>query len=137
MEFIEIDRLADEIVGSQLKRCFHVVQLRIGSDHDDGAGVAVFLELIEHFDAGQVGHAHVEQDEIGRFALRQLEPGFTGIGLNHVVSPLFALLAERPAHQALVVDNHDFLCRHPVFNLLRKDAGLLCPGSQLPLLRSW
>ena len=112
MELVEIDRLADEIVGAELERGFDIVELRVGGDHDDGAGVAVFLELIENFDAGEVGHAHVEQDEIGGFMLRQLERGFAGIGLDDVIAPLLALLAQRPAHQALVVHDHDFLCRH-------------------------
>jgi hypothetical protein len=29
-----------------------------------------------------------------------------------VVAPLFAFLAERPAHQALVIHDHNFLGRH-------------------------
>ena len=65
VQLVEIDRLADEVVGSQLERSFDVVELRIGGDHDDGAGVAAFLELIEHLDAGEIGHADVEQDQIG------------------------------------------------------------------------
>ena len=112
MKLVEIDRLADEVVSPKLERGFDVVKLRIGGDHDDGAGVATLLELIQHLDAGEVGHAHVEQDEIGRFTLRQFERRFPGIGLDDVVAPLFALLAQRPAHQALVVHDHDFLCRH-------------------------
>ena len=112
VQFVEIDGLAYEVVGSELERGFHVVELGIGGDHNDGASVAIFLELIKHFDAGEVGHAHVKQHEIGRFTLRQLEGRFAGFGLDDVVSPLFALLAERPAHQALVVHDHNFLSRH-------------------------
>ena len=76
VQLVEIDRFAHEVVGPELERGFDVVELRIGGDHDDGAGVAILLELIEHFDAAEVGHAHVEQDEIGCFALRQFERGF-------------------------------------------------------------
>ena len=112
VKLVEIDRLAHEVVGPELERGFDVVKLRIGGDHDDGAGVAVLLELIKHLDAGEVGHAHVEQDEVGRFVLREFERRVPGIGLDHVVAPLFTLLAQRPAHQALVVHNHDFLGRH-------------------------
>ncbi len=110
VELVEIDRLADKVVSAELERGFDIVELRIGGDHDDGAGVATFLELIEDFDAGEVGHAHVEQDEIGRLVLRQFKRRFPGVGFDHVVAPLLALLAQRPAHQALVVDDHDFLC---------------------------
>ncbi len=125
VEFIEIDRLAHEVVGPEFECGFDIVKLRIGSDHDDGAGIAAFLELIQHLDAGKVGHTDVEQDEIRRFTLRQLETGLPGIGLDYVIAPLLALLAQRPAHQALVVHNHDFLCWHRVFNLLRNGRGLL------------
>ena len=112
VKLVEIDRLADEVVGSELERGFDIVKLGIGRDHDDGAGVAAFLELIQDLDAAEVGHAHVEQDEIGRFMLREFERRLSGIGLDHVVAPLLALLAQRPAHQALVVHDHDFLGRH-------------------------
>jgi hypothetical protein len=44
--------------------------------------------------------------------LCQLEGRFAGVGLNHVVAPLLALLTQRPAHQALVVNDHDFLGGH-------------------------
>src|SRR5208283_832601 len=72
VELVEVDGLADEVVGAQFERGFDVVKLRVGGDHDDGAG----------------------------------------IGLDDVVAPLFALLAERPAHQALVVHDHDLFGRH-------------------------
>ena len=39
-ELVEVQRLADEIVGAQLQRGLHVLQLRVGGDHDDGASVA-------------------------------------------------------------------------------------------------
>ena len=112
VKFVEIDWLAYKVVGSELERGFDVVKLRIGGDHDDGAGVTILLELIKHLNAAEVGHAHVEQNEVRRLALRQFERRFASLGLDYVVSPLLALLAERPAHQALVVHNHDFLGRH-------------------------
>ena len=34
-QFVEIERLADEVVSAQLERVLDVVQLRIGRDHDD------------------------------------------------------------------------------------------------------
>ena len=111
VQFVKVDGLADKIVSSQLERGLHIIELRIGGDHDDGAGVAALLELIEHFDAGQVGQAHVQQHQVGVLALRQ-QRRLAGVGFDHGVSPLFTFLAQRPAHQALVVDDHDFLCRH-------------------------
>ncbi len=65
VKLVEIDGLADEIVCPEFERGLDIVELGIGGDHDHGAGVAVFLELIEDLNAGEVGHAHVEQDEVG------------------------------------------------------------------------
>ena len=48
VEFVEIERLADEIVGAELQCGLDVVQLRVGGDHDDGAGIAVLFELVEN-----------------------------------------------------------------------------------------
>ena len=37
VQFVEIERLADEVVGAQLERGLDVIELGIGGDHDDGA----------------------------------------------------------------------------------------------------
>ena len=66
-QFFEVERLADEVVGAQLKRGLHVIELRIGRDHDDRRRVGSFLNLLENLDAAQVGHADVEQNQVGRF----------------------------------------------------------------------
>ena len=85
----------------------------IGSDHDDGPGVAILLQLIQHLEATNVRQAHVEQDQIGRLALRNSEAGITRLSLYHLVSPLLTLLAQGPADQALIVDYKDFFGNHP------------------------
>ena len=72
-ELVEVQRLADEIVGAQLQRGLHVFQLRIGGDHDDRARVAGLLQLFEDFDAVEVGQAHVEQHEIRRLVVGHAE----------------------------------------------------------------
>ena len=78
------------------------------------------LELFEDLNAVQVGHANIEQNQVGRFVLRQAQSGIAGRGFDDLISPLLALLAQRPAHQALVVDDQDLLGRHAVLSLLRK-----------------
>ena len=112
MQFVEVQWFADKIVGAQLKRGLHVVQLRIGGDHDDRAGVAILLELIEDFETAYIGHTNVEQHQVGRLMLGHFQPGLARLRLADVVSPFLALLAERPAHQALVIDNEDLLGGH-------------------------
>ena len=108
-QLVEFDGLAHEVVGPELERGFHIVQLGVGGNHDDGPDVATFFEPVEHFDAGEVRQAHVEKHQVGRLALCQQERRFAGFGFDDEIAPLLAFLAERPAHQALVVHNHDFL----------------------------
>ena len=43
VKLVKVDGLAYEVVGAQLERGLHIIQLRVGRDHDDGANVAVFL----------------------------------------------------------------------------------------------
>jgi len=57
VEFLEIERLADEVVRAELQGSFHVIQLRVSRDHDHGASVPVLFELIKDFEAAKVGHA--------------------------------------------------------------------------------
>ena len=42
-QFVEVQRLADEVVGAQLERRLHVLKLGIGGDHNDGTRVVGFL----------------------------------------------------------------------------------------------
>ena len=93
-KLLEIQRLADEIVGAKLERGLHVVKLRVGRDHDDRRRVGSFLDLFENLDAAHVGHAHIEQNQVGRLVLREAQAGVSGGGFDHVISPLFALLAQ-------------------------------------------
>ena len=86
--------------------------MRVGSNHDDGARVAGFLELFQQLDAAGVGQAHVEQHEIGRLVVGHAQRSRAVVSLQDVITPLFALLPERPTNQLLVVDDQDFLGRH-------------------------
>ena len=112
LQFVEIDRLAHEVVRAQLEGCFHVVELRIGRNHDDGARVACLLQLIQHLNAGKVGHADVEQREVGGFLARQAKSRFARVSFDNDVTPLFALLPQRPAHEPLVIHDHYFFDSH-------------------------
>ena len=123
VELFEVQRLADEVVGSEFQGALDVVQLRVGGDHDDGLGVTVLLELFQNLKAVQVRQAHVEQNQVRRLVLCQAQSGLSGGGLDDLVSPLFALLAQRPAHQALVIDHQDFLSRHACLAYYGRDGG--------------
>ena len=56
----------------------------------------------------QIGQAHVEQHEIGRLVVGHAQRRRAVVGLEDVISPLFALLAQRPTNQPLVVDDQTF-----------------------------
>ena len=112
VQFLEVERLANEVIGAQLESCLYVVELGVGGNHDDGARIPVLLELVQHLQAAEVGHTHVEQHEVGGFVLGHFEARLAGLGLDHVIAPFLTLLLERPADEALVVHNQDFLGRH-------------------------
>ena len=122
LEFVEVERLADEIVSPQLESGFDVIELRIGRDHDHRrAHPAIFLSLFQDLNPVHVRQAHVEQNEVGRFRCASLQPRLSRSSFDDVVSPFFALLAQRPAHQALVIHNQNLVCWHSRFSLLRKE----------------
>ena len=104
-EFVEIEGLADEIVGAELERVFHVVELRIGGDHDDGARATVGLDVLQHLETADVGQAHVEQHQVRDFLVREANRRSAVGGFDDFVTPLLALLAQRPADELFVVHN--------------------------------
>ena len=114
LKFVEIERLADEIVGAQLEGSFYVLQLRVSRDHDHCASVTGLLNLFQDVDAAGVGQAHVEQHEIRRLVMRYSERSRTVVSFQDAKSPLFALLPKRPTDQLLVVDDENLFRRHCV-----------------------
>jgi len=114
VQFVEVEGLADEIVGTQFERGLYVIKLWIGGDHDDGAGIPVLLKLVEHLQSAEVGHADIQQHEVRRFVLGDFQSWLAGFGLKHVVAPFFTLLAKRPANKALVINDQDLFGGHSV-----------------------
>ena len=112
-QFLEIQWLTYKIVSSKFNGSLHIIQLRVRGNHDDGRSFGSFLDLFEHLDAAEVRHADVKQDEIRRLMLGEAEAGVSGGGFQDLIAPLLTLLAQGPAHQALVIHNKDLLCpRH-------------------------
>ncbi len=93
-EFVEVERLADEIVGAQLERVFDVVELRVGGDHDDRTGAVVLLDVLKDFETADVGKANVEENEIGEFVVREADARAAVGGVDHVIAPFLTLLAQ-------------------------------------------
>ena len=80
-QFVEVQRLPHEVVGAKLERSLHILQLRIGRDHNDRARIAGLLQLFQEFNAVGVGQAHVEQHEVGRLVLSHAERGRAVVSL--------------------------------------------------------
>ena len=49
-----VQRFADEVIGAQLEGALHVIQLRVGRNHDDGRGIGALLELFQNLNAVQI-----------------------------------------------------------------------------------
>jgi hypothetical protein len=121
-QLLKVEGLADEVVSSQFQSVFHVFQLRIGRNRDDRRRILRLPDLLENLDPAHIGHANIEQHQVGRLVLGKAQAGIARGSLDDLVSPLFALLTQRPAHQALVVDNQDLLCRHADLDYYGKEA---------------
>jgi hypothetical protein len=68
--------------------------------------------LLEDVDAIHITEADVEKDKIGRLIVGHAKSGSAVLGFDDVVAPLFALLAERPAYEAFVIDDENLGCGH-------------------------
>ena len=113
-EFVEIERLADEIVSAHSDGCLDVVELRIAGHHDDDARLDGRFHLFEHFEPADIGQADVEQHDVGSLGLGDRERLGAVLGLEDGVVPFLALLPEAPADEPFVVNDQDFDLCHVV-----------------------
>ena len=90
-DFLGLEGLGDEIDGAQRKAAHLVVRIVLGrqEDHRHLAQGRYLLQAAAHFKAVEAGHAHVEQDQLGRarlgrpqgqFAVRRLAHRIAGAG---------------------------------------------------------
>jgi hypothetical protein len=62
---VEIERLGDVIVSTELDRLDRHVRRAVGGHDDDRQALALLLRLAQHIEAGFLRHPHVHQDQIG------------------------------------------------------------------------
>ena len=58
----------------------------VAGDDDDRRDLDDVPQLLQHFEAVHARHLDVEEDQVGRFALDQLDALFAGGGEHHVVA---------------------------------------------------
>ncbi len=72
-----------------------------------GSASFIAAQPIEHFEAVHAGHLHVEQHEVGRFALGERQPLLTGRGQDAFVAFVLERHPQRVADGRFVVDHQD------------------------------
>ena len=132
-------RLGQVVVGAELEAddlVDLVVARRQDEDRHLGAGRADAPEDLEAVDAGQ---AHVEDDEVGRLARRDLEPLLAGPGDADVVALLLEGVLDAARDGVLVFDDQDRGCHaRGCYTAARERARPRDPGrrSRRGILRS-
>src|SRR6185436_10610257 len=62
--FTRAERLGDVIIGTQLESAYAVILFTLGGEHDD-RHIAALADGFEYFEAIDIGHHHIQQNEIG------------------------------------------------------------------------
>ena len=84
-ELAHAERLGDVVVGTGVERG-DLVALRLARREDDDGHVGPAAEAGDHVEAGDVGEAEVEDDEVGPVPGRELERDLAGAGRVDVVA---------------------------------------------------
>ncbi len=112
-ELAQPERLGQVVVGAELEADDLVDLVVAGGQHEDrhlGAGRADAPKRLEPIDAGQ---AHVEHDEVGRLAGRDLQALLAGLGDADVVALLLEGVLDPASDGVLVFDDQDRGCHAP------------------------
>ena len=103
--------LGQKVGGAQ----FQGAQLGLGSafrrQHDDGRGSqqAVVAHRLQQLEARQVGHQHVQQQQVRLFQRHHCDGFARIVGENKaLVARTSEILLHQCGHQRIVVDHHDF-----------------------------
>ena len=106
------ERLLDEIERALFRRFDGGADRSVARHDDDRERVVDVAQPLEDLDAIHAGHLHVEQHEIGSFALGERESFLAGGGADHVVALVLERHLQRVADRRLIVDYEDARFRH-------------------------
>ena len=118
-QLLRIKRLPDEALRTPSGGLLGRLLVDLAAEHHDRdrADSMPFLDSPEHLPPIDLGHHHVEQDQVGRDFFRHSESFLRVAGLAHRVALHFEVDAHVLAHSLVVVDDQD---ERP---LLRRAAG--------------
>ena len=102
----EIDRLGDIVVRTEPKPLDHVAALALRGDHDDGqvGRRASLAHAAQDLKAVQVRHHDVEQDQVKRLVLDQVERHPTVFGGRDAVAMELETATEHVTVELFIVD---------------------------------
>ncbi len=64
----------------------------------------VFADVLQDFQAADIGEAYIQQDKVGNFSLCDADTSVAVGGFHNLIAPLLAFLPQRPADELFVVD---------------------------------
>jgi len=103
---LRLERLGQEMVGTELRGLDGCIERRIAGEHDDLGVRPLLFDLRKQVEAVGVGQLEIEQDDIGLRAREGLLQRRARIGGGHGKRALQNLLHEVP-HIGFVFDDQD------------------------------
>lgn len=110
-----IDRLDEQRRQLVFAQFAHLMLDLIGrhtGEQDDGQRLAVFLEVVQHIEAVDVGHLQVEQHEVDLAVLKVLQRGFTVAGFIDVVTGAAEIMGEGKSFDGGIVAEQESRTTH-------------------------
>ena len=104
---LALERLLDEIKRAEPRRFDRGGDVGVAGDDDDRRDLDEVPQLLQHFEAVHARHLDVEEHQVGRLALDQLDAFLAGRRQHHVVAVVLERHLQRVANRRLVVDDQD------------------------------
>jgi len=112
LQFLEIDRLFDEIISPEPESLDGIVDHTESRDHYHRNGYLPVTKLRQNLDSGHVRQLHVERYEVGIVNLNSSQSRCAILRQADMVAPLLQFLLQGPAHQAFIVYYQDCFFWH-------------------------
>src|SRR5215204_1343237 len=108
-QLLRIERLAEEARRPARRRGLHRLLFDLAAEHDhrDRSDTVPLVNPAQHLPAVDLGHHHVEEDEVGGLLFQDLEPLLGTRGLAHRVALHLEVDADELAQALVVVDDQD------------------------------